>query len=146
MKQKGYISEFINGGRIVSHGKVETLTTVSPFPITCPSRSIFDQRQKQQNRRNNERAVLARASLLRCPVRAQRLESARSFSHRSRQLHSGALRRVLGLRKRGRGMIISLFISLSRRLRRVVGSLRKPQAMRLVKTDSIRFSAQNGNQ
>ena len=41
-------------------------------------------------------------------------------------------------------MIISLFISLSRRLRRVVGSLRKPQAMRLVKTDSIRFSAQNG--
>nr|DAN45458.1 MAG TPA: hypothetical protein [Caudoviricetes sp.] len=26
----------------------KTLTTVSPFPITCPSRSIFDQRQKQQ--------------------------------------------------------------------------------------------------
>jgi hypothetical protein len=25
MKQKGYISEFINGGRIVSHGKVENL-------------------------------------------------------------------------------------------------------------------------
>ena len=25
MKQKGYISEFINGGRIVSHGKGENL-------------------------------------------------------------------------------------------------------------------------
>ena len=139
MKQKGYISEFINGGRIVSHGKVENLD--NGFSLL----GLYSTKgRNSKNRRNNERAVLARASLLRCPVRAQRLESARSFSHRSRQLHSGALRRVLGLRKRGRGMIISLFISLSRRLRRVVGSLRKPQAMRLVKTDSIRFSAQNG--
>ena len=130
MKQKGYISEFINGGRIVSHGKVENLDNGFSLPDNMPF-SVYIR----------PKAETAKIDVI---IRAQRLESARSFSHRSRQLHSGALRRVLGLRKRGRGMIISLFISLSRRLRRVVGSLRKPQAMRLVKTDSIRFSAQNG--
>ena len=144
MKQKGYISEFINGGRIVSHGKVENLDNGFSLPDNMPF-SVYI-------RPKAETAKIDVIMNVRCwqeqvfsdsPF-AQRLESARSFSHRSRQLHSGALRRVLGLRKRGRGMIISLFISLSRRLRRVVGSLRKPQAMRLVKTDSIRFSAQNG--
>lgn len=41
-------------------------------------------------------------------------------------------------------MIVSVFISLSRRLRRIVGSLRKVKGMRLVKADSIRLSTNNG--
>jgi hypothetical protein len=36
MKQKGYISEFINGGRIVSHGKVENLDNGFSLPNNMP--------------------------------------------------------------------------------------------------------------
>lgn len=36
MKQKGYISEFINGGRIVSHGKVENLDNGFSLPDNMP--------------------------------------------------------------------------------------------------------------
>lgn len=41
-------------------------------------------------------------------------------------------------------MIASLFITLSRRLRRIVGSLRRPKGVRLVKADSVRLSTTNG--
>lgn len=36
MKQKGYISEFINGGRIVSHGQVKSLDKPFSLPDGIP--------------------------------------------------------------------------------------------------------------
>lgn len=36
MAQKGYISEFMNGGRIVSHGKIESLATGFKLPNETP--------------------------------------------------------------------------------------------------------------
>lgn len=40
MKQKGYISEFINGGRIVAHGKVKSLAKRFSLPGDVPF-SVF---------------------------------------------------------------------------------------------------------
>jgi hypothetical protein len=36
MAQKGYISEFMNGGRIVSHGKIESLSQGFKLPNDTP--------------------------------------------------------------------------------------------------------------
>ena len=36
MAQKGYISEFMNGGRIVSHGKINALSNVFKLPGDVP--------------------------------------------------------------------------------------------------------------
>ena len=36
MEQKGYISEFMSGGRIVSHGKISDLTNGFSLPGNAP--------------------------------------------------------------------------------------------------------------
>lgn len=36
MAQKGYISEFMNGGRILSHGKIESLSQGFKLPNDTP--------------------------------------------------------------------------------------------------------------
>lgn len=75
MAQKGYISEFMNGGRIVSHGKSTTCQTVSNCRATFRSLSMYD--------RNSAHRRLTRF----LPCDAVRTKSRRKHPYRSTTGH-----------------------------------------------------------
>lgn len=145
MARQGYISEFMNGGRILSHGKIENLADgfslpndalfsiyIRPKYSSSTVDAVLSVKCYQDDEFSDAPVVLNDWSPM--AIKAHRTEC--GFSQHSRPLlGSWDLRR--------KGMIVSVFISLSRRLRQWATS-RRQKKMRLNTASSVMFIASKG--
>lgn len=145
MGRQGYISEFMNGGRILSHGKIESLAN----GFSLPNDALFSLYIRPKYSSSSVDAVLSVKLLsgrrvFRRPGSSQRLVADGDKSDCAECGFSQHSRPLLGCwNLRRKGMIASVFISLSRRLRQWAAS-RKQKKMRLNTASSVMFIATKG--
>ena len=145
MGRQGYISEFMNGGRILSHGKIESLANGFSLPNDALFSLYIRPKYKQFQRGCRiERKMLSGRRVFRRPGSSQRLVADGDKSDCAECGFSQHSRPLLGCwNLRRKGMIASVFISLSRRLRQWAAS-RKQKKMRLNTASSVMFIATKG--